>query len=241
MFKNLIEVLYNNITKTNFVVDEKGMTMRQMDQCRKIMFDIDIDGYSFNLYEFNMKERLNLGIEIAYLYKILSSVKKKDKMELFIESGKPDELGVRLFHKNGVRVTTSFMKIQNFQNIEINIQDDYNKPVVISGAEFQKTVKELRGDSCNAINITTTKSSVTFSVDGGLVLKRSVKFGASEPDDLVNFDKQFSTDILFKIIKVAGLHGTLQIYTNNLQPLKIKSRIGDFGIMSIYIKSKDFH
>ena len=125
VFRNLTDVLYSNLARISFIVDEKGMKMRQMNQRCKVMFDIDLNAYDFTYYKFESDKPINLGIEISYLYKILNSVKKKDTIELFIEKDRPDDLGIRLYHKSGFRVTTSFIKIQNFQNLDIYIEDNY--------------------------------------------------------------------------------------------------------------------
>ena len=52
------------------------------------------------------------------------------------------------------------------------------------------------------------------------------------------YNEIFDTEQLVRIVKVAGLGQSLQIYPKNELPLLIKSQVGTLGTISIYIKTK---
>ena len=41
------------------------------------------------------------------------------------------------------RITTSFIKIQNLQTIDIDIPEGYQKPIIVPSSDYQKMCKDM--------------------------------------------------------------------------------------------------
>jgi DNA polymerase III sliding clamp (beta) subunit (PCNA family) len=217
-----------------------------MDHHRTILLDLELESDNFAVYKFKKDEKMYLGINLSHFHKMLKSIKKRDSIQLFIDDNSPKDLGIKVIPKENNRVTTSFIKIQTIQNIDIDLPGDYGKPVIVPSGEFQKMCKGLTHMS-NVTKITSKGFMITFSSDAGGVMKRSTEFGEreesesdseDEKDEHHEYDELFETDQLTRITKLAGLAAAMQIYPKTGDPLMFRSHVGSLGKISIYIKSK---
>jgi proliferating cell nuclear antigen PCNA len=236
--KILAELLSNNIKTGCFVLDDTGISLRMMDHHRSILIDLILNANNFQMYKFNSK-KIYLGINLNHFHKMLKSIKKKDSIELFINEDAPNDLGIRVIPKENNRVTTSYIKIQNVQNLDITIPTGYNKPIIVSSSEYQKLVKEMSSIG-NTLKVLSKNYSIEFSCNAGGILKRTVQFGDVDEDDdptSASYDQEFVTDQLCRITKLSGFSNDIQIFTG--KPLLFSSNVGSLGTISIFIKSKE--
>jgi hypothetical protein len=212
-----------------------------MDHHRSILIDLMLNANNFQMYKFNSK-RIYIGINLNHFHKMLKSIKKKDSIELFIDEDAPTDLGIRVIPKENNRVTTSYVKIQNVQNLDINIPTGYNKPIIVSSSEYQKLVKEMSSIG-STLKVLSKNYSIEFSCNAGGILKRTVQFGElDEADDdstakESEYEQEFVTDQLCRITKLSGLSSNMQIFPG--KPLLFSSSVGSLGKICIYIKSKE--
>jgi proliferating cell nuclear antigen PCNA len=241
--KILAELLQNNLKTGCFEVDSEGIKLRMMDHHRTILIDIDLESDNFSMYKFNGSEKLFLGINLSHFHKMLKTIKKRDSIQFFIDDENPIDLGIKVIPKENNRVTTSFIKIQNIQNLDIDLPDGYGKPVIVPSGEFQKMCKGLTHIS-NLTHITSKGFLIRFSSDAGGVMKRYTEFGETEDSDRENenddpdYDEEFNTEQLSKITKISGFCNNMQIFPKNGKPLLFRTNIGSLGKVSIFLKSK---
>ena len=136
--KILAELLTNNIKTGCFVIDENGIILRMMDHHRTILIDVLLEAENFQIYKFNSK-KMHLGINLNHLHKLSKSIKKKDSIELFIDDSAPNDLAIRVIPKENNRISTSYLKIQSVQNLDIDIPTGYSKPVIVSSSDFVRS------------------------------------------------------------------------------------------------------
>jgi proliferating cell nuclear antigen PCNA len=244
--KILAELLQNNIKTACFEIDDEGIKLCMMDYHRTILIHVFMESHNFTLYKFKAKEKLFLGINLNHFHKMLKSIKKKDSMELFINDESPNDLGIKVIPKENNRITTSFVKIQGIQTIDIDIPEGYGKPIIVPSSEYQKMCKDMAHIG-TIINVVAKKFKIKFRCNAGGVMKRHVEFGEmgdsddDEDDDenITEYNQDFDTEQLSRITKMAGLSGNISIYPAKGKPLLFRSSIGSLGRISIYIKSKD--
>lgn len=141
VIKNLIELLIQNLTYCSFAVNENGITLRDMDRDRKTLVDIVLQSTNFNEYKSCKDIFMNLSTD--QLYRLVRNVKKKDSIELRVNSENPNDLTIVTIPKENTFRTTSSLKIQNSQRIELDLSTGYGKPVTVNSIEFSKTCKDL--------------------------------------------------------------------------------------------------
>jgi proliferating cell nuclear antigen PCNA len=237
--KVLAELLHYNIKTACFEVDSKSIRLTMMDHRKTILIDLELISDNFSIYSYKHHEKMYLGINLNHFHKMLKSVKKKDSVEFFIDDQNINDLGITVMPRENDRVTTSFIKIQNIQNIQIQLPTGYDKPVIVPSGEFQKMCKGLTHIS-NVTRISCKGFLIRFASDAGGVMKRFTEFGENdEENDKITYEEDFETEQLTRITKLSGLNGIMQIYPKINLPLMFKSQIGSLGKITIYLKSKN--
>ena len=246
ILKILSELLQHNIKTACFVINNKGIELRMMDAHRRILIDFNLKADNFSMYKFKPENKLFIGINLNHFHKMLKSVKKKDSVIFFIDEKNLKDLGIRVIPKENNRVTTSYIKIQNIQNLVIPLPTGYNKPIIVPSNEYQKMCKDMNNIG-NLIDVVSKNFFIKFVCNADSVYSREVAFGELDEEDseeeneegnINTYHQQFATEQLSRLIKIAGLSNLMRIYPTENLPLKFESNIGTLGEISIYIKCK---
>lgn len=245
--KILSELLTNNIKTGYFSIDNSGIGLRIMDNPQLTLIDLNLASENFTTYRFQTddKDKLCIGLNLNHFHKILKSIKKKDSLQMIIDTESSDELQIKTIPKENTRTTTSCIKILNIQMLDIELPTGYGRPVIVNSSEFQKMCKDICSIGSNNIKVVSKNFFIEFIADVDSIIKRSVAFGEDDQDneeekkDTDTIEATFSTDQLQRIMKIAGLHTKLQIYTGRDLPILFRSNVGSLGTISVYIKSKE--
>lgn len=243
--KILTILLSNNIKTGSFEINTRGIFLKSVNQNRSILIDLSLFSENFEKYYVDPKFAdggLFIALNLGHLTKMLKYTKKKDSIQMLIDDENPTELCIRIFPRENNRITTSYIKIQNTQNVEIEIPDLYDDFIVLNSIEYHKMCKDLSMIG-NSVRITVNKTQIQFRCNAGGVIKRIVNFGENLTDDSISdiiFEQDFASDQLCHISRLAGLSKTLNVYTDgDEKPLMFYSKIGNMGNISIFVKTKD--
>ena len=242
--KILSELLSNILNTGFFEINKAGITISMFDQPRKTMISIQLDAENFQTYSLNSKESLHIGMNTSHFHKMLKSVKKKDFIELSIESENLSDLIIKTIPKEHNRVTVSGIKIQSAQNLDVAKPVGYTKSIIIQSSDFSKMIKDLSVVSSDVFTISNTDDTIRFSADSDGIVKRDVTFGNGNDTSTCEFDTsntfKFGFEQLQRISKISSLSNSVYVYpcTEDL-PLHIKSMVGSIGTLSIFIKSNE--
>lgn len=241
--KILAELLANNIKTGCFELDKEGINLLMVDTANKTsLIVVKLFADNFKIYRYNGVDKMYLGINLTHFHRMLSSIKKKDALELYIDDENINDLCIKIVPKENTRSSVCTVKIQEIQNISIgDIPEITTKPILISSIDFQKTIKEMSKIG-KTISITSSEYLMQFNCNAGGILKKKVDFGESEDDETseeteVKYNQEFYTEQLYRLTKISGLNSNMHIYPQN--PLLIRSNIGDLGYIQIFIKTKE--
>lgn len=238
--KVLSELLKNNINTAYFTIDKDTIRLRTMDTKKRTLIDLYLESENFSVYKYDSTEKsINIGFNLNHFYTMLKNIKKKDSIILFINKEKKNDLGIQVIPQDNNRITTSYIRIQNIQNIDIDLPEGYKKPILVQSSEYQKMCKDL--DSIGKIiNITSMNEFyIKFLCNSNNVYSREVEFGIGNVNNFEEtFNQDFDTEKLKHIIKISGLSNTIKIYTQKGLPILFKSKIGNLGEISIFVKSR---
>lgn len=240
--KVLSELLQNNIRTACFEIDEKGIRLCMLDTQRphRFLINLNLSSENFMLYRFKHHGKLHIGINLNHFHKMLKSIKKKDSIVLYIDDTNMTDLGIDIIPKENNRRTTSSIKIQNIQNLDVDFPTNYGKMVSVTSNEFQKMCKEMNGIG-NTIKVVASGFKLRFECDAANVYSKYVEFGEPDDDDdeeELSYLSEFETEQFSRITKIAGLSSNMQIYPKQGLPLLFRSHVGSLGRIDIYIKSK---
>lgn len=244
VIKVLGELLQNNIKVGCFEIDKKGIFFKMMDTHRKLCIDLSLYAENFNLYNFNSDEKIFIGVNLIHLRKMLKPIKKKDSIEFIKESESSDSLCIQIIPREGGKITTSFIKIQDIQNVDLDLPTGYDNYISIPASDYQKMCKDMDSIS-QSIQIKATKSTVRFTADMTCVYSRSILFGEGEDtdDSKIVYLQHFESEKLNNLGRISGLGvssgNNIQIYVKKNLPILFRTNVGTMGKISIFIKSKE--
>ena len=243
--KMLADLLQNNIKTACLLVSEKNIKLTMYNSIRSVCFSFTLEAENFQIYKFKSVNSLYLGLNLSHFYKMIKSIKKKDSIILFIDEDHPSDLGIKVIPKENNRITTSYIKIQNIQNLDIMLPTGYNNPIIVQSNEFQKMCKDMTAIS-QTVRVTAYRYNIKFFSDAGSVYSREVSFGEMDSDsededdaDFEPYEDEFNMESFSKIVKLAGLGNNIQLFAKKNLPMHFKSTVGQLGKISIFVKSKN--
>jgi len=242
--KVLADLLQNNLKTACLKIDVEGIRLTMFDSHRRVCFSFQLLAENFQVFKFKPANSLYLGLNLGHFYKMIKSIKKKDSIVLFIKSDCPTDLGIKVVPKENNRITTSFIKIQNVQHLDVKLPDGYSNPIIVPSNEYQKMCKDMSSIS-TSLSVQARKYSIRFSCDAGSIYSREVSFGEldadsdSDDEDVdIKYEDTFYTEQLSRIVKVAGLASNIQVFVGANQPMLFRTGVGSLGKLSVYIKSR---
>jgi proliferating cell nuclear antigen len=243
VFKNLIEVLQNNLKDVCFVFTRDGIYLDAVDDLNQICVDLKMSAQKFE--QWHCVRTVNVGINLQQLYKIIKSIKKKDVLTLYITHDKPTQLSIKKAPSSGAKnPDVSHLTIQSLQMMETSHPSDYTKPHCINTADFQKAIKEMAALS-KTINIRGNETLLTlsFSIDG--LYGKQVELDQEPTEEELlegeiayEFDEAYVSKTLSQFIKLSGLNGKMRVFAEGGSPLKLDIDVGSLGTLSVLIKSR---
>jgi proliferating cell nuclear antigen len=242
-FKVLAELLQNCVIEACFVFNESGITLTGTDSKSANgtkLVHLQLLRENFPVYMVP-KEELQIGLNLMHLFKMLKSIKKKDKLTMYIDKNNQLNLGLQIQGNENNFFSESHVKITNHRSVDTEFPDGYDNPIITSSKEFVK-LKSLNRVS-KYIDITFFKHKIEFYCDRENVYSKKITFGdtthSDENDNLDIFSQKYETDQILQLVKVAGLSQNVRIYYDKFLPLKIQLNVGSLGNISIYMKSKE--
>jgi proliferating cell nuclear antigen PCNA len=244
-FKILGEILHNTLKTISIHITKEGIFSKMIDVHKKLLIDIKLLSTNFSQYVLNT-DSLLFGVNISHLYKIISSLKKKDSLILQIMEESPNELQIIVTPRERDHTEVSRISIQNIQSLDIDVPENYNHPVHVSSSKFQKMCKDMLNIG-KEIHVYGNEQFVMFECETPGIYKKQIHFG-EEPEDpessphMVTDNPSdvhyyFDAEQLVRISKISSLAPLLHVYLNHSLPLLIKSQVGSLGTISIFIKS----
>jgi proliferating cell nuclear antigen PCNA len=237
IIKILLELLQNNIKNGCFIVNENGIMFRMTDSNRRILINFNLNSDKFSNFKLK-KKSISIGLNLSHFYKMLKNIKKKDSLAIFIEENKEEQIGIRVIPKEKNRITTSFVKIQNLQSLDIDIPLEYNKPINIPSNEYIKMIKDLNNMGGNVIKISSCSGVLKFICNTNNIFSREILFGEFDEKIDLSFIQEFDTEQLYRVSKISGLSTLIQVYQKEGLPLYLNTNIGNLGNISIFVKDK---
>ena len=82
-FRILIEALKEILTEGNFIFDDTGIKLMAMDSTANVLVHMKLFGEKFEY--FFCSKKINIGLNLLNLYKLIKTMSNNDTLTLFIE------------------------------------------------------------------------------------------------------------------------------------------------------------
>lgn len=245
--KSTIEILQNNFTDVCFEFADNHIGLITTDNKEPYTKLAVLDWPKDNFDEFKCAKPSNVGINLQHFYKLLKTIKKKDRISIELSKTRPGKLIINKI-SNGYKPSESELQIQRRQLIHVDLFDGYEDSVLTTTAIFQRACKEINQLS-KTITVTNKNSFLNFSCDIDGMYRHNVPFGDHEQDTENNenveseegeeYEDVFYTKTLMGIAtKISSLNDKMTISTCTGRSLKIEVKTGNLGTLTFYIRSK---
>ena len=172
---------------------------------------------------------------------MLKCIKKKDAIRLYIHEDDPTILGICVEQMNENNRVLTNIKITNTHLEDIIRPEGYDTPIIIPSKQFQK-MKNLHNISKTMV-ITSKLNYIRFFCDGGELYSRELVIGNENDEDNAHikrlYKQEFNTVYITGLTKCAGQSGSVSVYVDEENGLKIKMKAGGLGDLVVYIKSNE--
>jgi proliferating cell nuclear antigen PCNA len=248
-FKTLTEVLSNVLTETTWVFtapDPKnpdkfaGLEIATADTSRTIFIKVRLDAKEFDPY-FCKYERLELGISLINLYKLLKSVDKDDTMSFYVEENDRQNLIIEIENQEKKKKDYYKLKLMDLDQVQKKTAKiEFDIKITMPGTEFHKLCREMNNIAeyvdikCTSKNIIFTckgdcaeRNTIYKSEEGGLNISNENK----KNHNIVQGIYELKNIVLFT--KCANVCNDIEIYMKNDFALTIIYTIATLGTITI--------
>jgi proliferating cell nuclear antigen PCNA len=236
-FKILGEVLHNTLKTISISITHEGVFSKMIDAHKRLLIDIKLLANNFSQFTLEGNNLL-FGVNVSHLYKIISSIKKKDSLTLQIDSDYPNELQIIVTPRERDHVEVSKISIQNIQSLDIEVPENYSHPIHVGSSKFQKMCKDMLNIG-KEIHVYGNNEFVIFECETPGIYRKQIQFGeevdAQAISNLTHY--YFDAEQLVRISKISSLCNLLHVYLSSQLPLLIRAQVGTLGSISIFIKS----
>ena len=131
--------------------------------------------------------------------------------------------------------------VHSIENLEIELPNQYSNSILVSSNEFCKMCKDMISFS-SVIHVRAKKFYIGFYSDIHSVFSREVLLGNYQEEldktEKNVYEEVFDTEHISRILKISGLHNSLNLTFEDKMPFNITSKVGSIGTISLYLKSK---
>jgi proliferating cell nuclear antigen len=249
--RTLVEVLSGIITETPWVIygpDKNdpnkfaGIEISTADPSRTIFIKVRLFSSSSEFIDFSCKyEKLELGISLINLHKLLKSVDKDDTLTMYVEDSDKQNLVMKIDSPNkkvNHHYKLKLMDLEPTQKKSSKV--DFDVKITMSCIEFHKLCKEM-SNIADYIEIKCTSKNIMFTCKGDFA-ERSTVFKSEEGGLNISSEGKKTQTIIQGIFelknivlfsKCANLCNDVQIFMKNNFPLTIVWTIATLGNITV--------
>lgn len=238
--KSLCEFLNTNLsTIGEFKFGTKRITLKGTDKEENCLIDFYLEKKNFNKY--HCSEELIRGVPLANFYSMFKSIKKKDRVSIWITKDDKTTIRSRIYNadkeRNSVSFTPTTSDIKNDRKLELCPK--YNEPVSIQANELQRMCRDLQ--PYKTIEAICYQGGIIFSANDGELIGKSFIYGEpyKEKANMNIFKKIYDTQLFCKMAKLYSFSKRIHIFTYEEVPMKINANIGNLGEMNIFIRNEN--
>lgn len=241
-FKNLFDLLtqltpiYNgseaSIRIASFKIDKDGMQIYSSTS-EKVWVSSQFKNQNFS--EFKVFGEINIGANLELVKLFFKNAKKHDHVSFRIltdDFGSPVKLEITITKKDNMSIN-NIVNIHTIQSENLDFEGRLPETFVnLKSCEFTTMCRNIH--NVNTVNVETRENCLYLHFDINDISKTTVHFE--------NRNILCESNLLFNAVhfknanKLASLDSTIKIYISQIHPIIFETKIGDFGIVRVWIK-----
>lgn len=238
--------------KKNNKEEKDCMKITAIDSTRTVLVNLKLDGKNFNTFVCR-KNKLLLGVNLGYFYKLIKSMGKNDILELSVDHESKNYLKIKIDSPDEKKESEFNLKLLDLDETKTAIPEiTFEAVITMDSQEFNKLCREMN-NIADYVEIKCLNDKIIFACKGEFAdRKTTYKSRSSSKDDeneqeniLVNISHAstkkgsvgspqivqgiFELKNLVLFSKCASLCNDIEIYMKNDFPLVIKYTVATLG------------
>lgn len=231
VIKILCDVLKETLNDINFIFDENGIKVMAMDGSHVALVHLKLDAKNFEYYK--CKGRLQVGLNMANLFKLIKTVTNLDTITFFITEDNRHEFCINIENADKNSKTTFKLKMLDIDETELRIPDIELKSVItMPSNDFQRMCRDMINIS-DLVTMTSYSNTFTLTCEGDFASQETQIGEANHGLTFSNCNEcitgKFSLRYLNLFTKSTNLSNTLEIYLKKDFPLMLKYNVSNLG------------
>jgi proliferating cell nuclear antigen len=240
LIKKLIESIKDIVSEINLEISPLGINLQAMDASHVALVTVSLSSEGFS--EYRCDKTMNLGIQVANLWKLMKCGGNDDSITLKASS-ESSSLNIKFENKKLKKSCDFNLNLITIDSEHLGIPEtSYGSSILMSSNEFNRIMKELYALS-ETVSIETSKNSVIFSVASEQI-NGSIKIDSNETntqeeltvikvDEPVNL--AFALRYLNMFTKATALTEQVHISLSAEYPLRVEYRLSKLGSLKYYL------
>ena len=232
-YKALFELLFHNLTTACFIIDKKGITLKEVT-VQNLIIDVVLPAENFETYNLETDEPIHVGLGI-HVNQFLKTIKNKSVLKFSITT--PYVFDIQITTPNDDCVMDMSASIASMQNIAVPKINEYSvKAISIGNTNFSKMCRAFRSPT---FYFTKKYNQLEFSCMLTDIYKKTFIYGERDPTDNTLIHKQYRTDQFIRIIKLASFAPKMiDVYAEQGLPLTFKT-LSEIGTITVTVNTLD--
>ena len=248
VIKNLFEALKEVLTESTIMIRKDGVYIVDVDTSLTLLVRLELDGGKFELYD--VKEEIDIGIEVLTFYKILKHITQSDSLTLSMDGSQRSKLSIRIDNsrRGCVRVHKMTLSDLDYEKPS-TIPIDYDTIITIPALEFQHICKNMKENS-NKVIITKVEDELQISSESNAI-DSVITYPITEFNEDNNntqcyylhntqsviYRGIFSLDSLISFTKCTSLCNFVELYMKNDCPIDVKYSVASLGTIRLMLSN----
>lgn len=218
-FRKSVEAIAALIDEAEFIVDEKGLTLKATDPSQIAMVDFELPKDAFK--EFDVKQEIKLGVDMDYFRQIISRAKSDDALILELS---PEKSNLTIKFKGKSQRSFSMPLIDVSKGQLPNPKIDFEAELIIKAGLLQDALKDAEILSSHIIlGVTHEYFYVSANSSRGTFRNETLK----NETEIKRFDVKkeckamFPLDYLKNMLKAPASEDEIKLYLKTDAPLKM--------------------
>lgn len=236
--KILTEALKELLTDTVLEVDSTGIRVIAVDISHTCLVHLKLNAEKFET--FHCPQRLDLGINILNLYRIIKTISASDTLTLYIEDTDFNHLGIRVDTNDKNTCTNYKLNLLDLESTNIVVQPSHFSSVItLMSSDFQKLIRDMHAIG-ERVEIKRIRNELIFTCTGDFCTQETVlsenyvheSAGGQEDSNEIT-QGVFLLQFLVMFTRCSALSPTVDLHLKNDYPLLCVYQVANLGTLKL--------
>jgi|TARA_B110000240_G_C13454187_1_gene433820 proliferating cell nuclear antigen len=234
----LFESLKNILSDVNFKADSSGIKLTAVDGTTTAIVNLFLHSEKFE--EYTCENSINIGLNLASVFKILKGIKNTDTISFTILRTDMNNMILTSQNSDKKAIIRSKIKLLDMDEKIYNIPDiHFDSYITMPSTDFQTYISDL-SNIASEIEIRSSSNNMTMTAKGDFA-EQSITINETNdkiPDNVNEQSGIFNIKYIQLFTKSTNLCGTVEIYLKSLYPLTVLYNVANLGVLKYCLAPK---